>query len=47
MGAGFSAGMTRAQMQNWCGSRGIATVNTDTKASLTGKARQYLAGASE
>ena len=44
---GFDQSMTRAQMMSWCSERGISVQNTDTKASLTEKAREYLTGASE
>ena len=44
---GFSSLLTRAQMMSWCSQHGISVVNTDTKASLTDKAREYITGASE
>ena len=44
---GFSSLLTRAQMMSWCSERGVSVQNTDTKASLTDKAREYITGASE
>jgi len=44
---GFDQSMTRAQMMSWCSERGISVQNTDTKASLTDKAREFITGASE
>jgi len=44
---GFEQSMTRAQMMSWCSERGISVQNTDTKASLTEKAREFITGASE
>jgi len=44
---GFEQSMTRAQMMSWCSTRGVSVVNTDTKASLTEKAREHLTGAFE
>lgn len=44
---GFSSALTRAQMMSWCSQHGVLVQNTDTKASLTDKAREYITGASE